>query len=135
MIVIVGSVVWLVAVVVGFTGPTQAAPLRDLRRPIPKLGLIVLAARARAAVAAPAKRTSNACLRPPSAGRELRRTRSREMSFGREVAHKAEAAVGSMKKAFGRATGNTRLRVEGRAGQFKGNTKQAGDKLKDAFKH
>ncbi|MCV7244762.1 CsbD family protein [Mycobacterium mantenii] len=36
---------------------------------------------------------------------------------------------------MGRATGNTRLRSEGRADQIKGNTKQAGAKLKDAFKH
>ena len=35
----------------------------------------------------------------------------------------------------GTATGNTRLRTEGRADQFTGNTKQAGDKVKDAFKH
>ncbi|MBN3508300.1 CsbD-like [Mycobacterium sp. 88mf] len=57
------------------------------------------------------------------------------MSIGKKVAHKAEAAMGSAKKVFGRMTGNTRLRAEGRTGQVKGNTKQAGDKLKDAFKH
>ena len=57
------------------------------------------------------------------------------MSIGNKIAHKAEAAKGAAKKFFGRATGNTRLRTEGRADQFKGNTKQAGDKLKDAFKH
>ena len=56
------------------------------------------------------------------------------MSIGKTIAHKAEAAKGTAKKIFGRATGNTRLRVEGRVDQFKGNTKQAGDKLKDAFK-
>jgi uncharacterized protein YjbJ (UPF0337 family) len=42
---------------------------------------------------------------------------------------------GAAKKYFGRATGNTRLRTEGRVDQFKGNTKQAGEKVKDAFKH
>jgi uncharacterized protein YjbJ (UPF0337 family) len=57
------------------------------------------------------------------------------MSIGKKLAHKAEAAKGATKKFFGRATGNTRLRTEGRADQFKGNTKQAGAKLKDAFKH
>ena len=57
------------------------------------------------------------------------------MSIGRTIAHKAEAAKGTAKKIFGRSTGNTRLRVEGRVDQFKGNTKQAGDKVKDAFKH
>jgi len=57
------------------------------------------------------------------------------MSIGKNLAHKAEAAKGGAKKLFGRATGNTRLRTEGRIDQFKGNTKQAGDNVKDAFKH
>ncbi|ODR25538.1 MULTISPECIES: CsbD family protein [Mycolicibacterium] len=52
-----------------------------------------------------------------------------------KIAHKFEATKGSVKKVFGRATGNTGLRAEGRVGQVKGNTRQAGDKLKDAFKH
>jgi uncharacterized protein YjbJ (UPF0337 family) len=57
------------------------------------------------------------------------------MSIGKKIAHKAEAAKGATKKIFGRATGNARLRTEGRVDQFKGNTKQAGAKVKDAFKH
>ena len=57
------------------------------------------------------------------------------MSIGKKIAHKAEAAKGAIKKVVGRATGNTRLRTEGRADQFKGNTKQAVAKVKDAFKH
>ena len=57
------------------------------------------------------------------------------MSIGRKIAHKAQAAKGTAKKIFGRATGNTRLRTEGRVDQFKGNTKQAGDNVRDAFKH
>jgi uncharacterized protein YjbJ (UPF0337 family) len=57
------------------------------------------------------------------------------MSIGKKIAHKAEAAKGAIKKIVGRATGNTRLRTEGRVDQFKGNTKQAGAKMKDAFKH
>jgi uncharacterized protein YjbJ (UPF0337 family) len=56
------------------------------------------------------------------------------MSIAKKIAHKAEAAKGNIKKIFGRATGNTRLRTEGRIDQIKGNTKQAGDKLGDAFK-
>jgi uncharacterized protein YjbJ (UPF0337 family) len=56
------------------------------------------------------------------------------MSVGKKIAHKAEAAKGAAKKLVGRATGNTRLRVEGRVDQAKGNAKQAGDKLKDALK-
>ena len=57
------------------------------------------------------------------------------MSIGKKLAYKAEAAKGAAKKFFGRATGNTRLRTEGRVDQFKGNTKQAGENVKDAFKH
>ena len=57
------------------------------------------------------------------------------MSVGKKIAHKAEATKGAVKKFFGRATGNTRLRTEGRLDQAKGNTKHAGAKLKDAFKH
>ena len=57
------------------------------------------------------------------------------MSIAKKLTHKAQAARGAAKKYFGRATGNTRLRAEGRVDQFKGNTKQAGDKVKDAFKH
>ena len=57
------------------------------------------------------------------------------MSVGKKLAHKAEATKGTAKKFFGRATGNTRLRTEGRVDQAKGNVKQSGAKLKDAFKH
>ncbi|GAC1639740.1 MAG: CsbD family protein [Mycobacterium sp.] len=57
------------------------------------------------------------------------------MSIGRTIAHKAEAAKGAAKKYFGRATGSHRLRTEGRVDQFTGNAKQAGDKVKAAFKH
>ncbi len=57
------------------------------------------------------------------------------MSIGKKIAHKTQAAKGAAKKYFGRATGNTRLRTEGRADQFTGNTKLAAAKVKDAFKH
>jgi uncharacterized protein YjbJ (UPF0337 family) len=57
------------------------------------------------------------------------------MSITNKIAHKLESAKGVTKKLFGRATGNTRLRTEGRIDQFTGNTKQAGAKVKDAFKH
>jgi uncharacterized protein YjbJ (UPF0337 family) len=57
------------------------------------------------------------------------------MSIGKKLAHMAQAAKGATKKYFGRATGNSRLRTEGRVDQFKANTKQAGDKINDAFKH
>jgi uncharacterized protein YjbJ (UPF0337 family) len=40
-----------------------------------------------------------------------------------------------MKKATGRVTGNRRLTAKGRAGQATGSIKQAGDKVRNAFKH
>ncbi|MEZ0053979.1 uncharacterized protein YjbJ (UPF0337 family) [Mycobacterium sp. MAA66] len=60
---------------------------------------------------------------------------SLKMSIGKKIAHKAEATKGAVKKFAGRATGNTRLRTEGRLDQFNGNIKQAGAKVKEAFKH
>jgi len=57
------------------------------------------------------------------------------MSIFRKIAHKAEAVKGALKKTTGRATGNRRLRAEGRTDQAKGNLKQAGAKVKDTVKH
>jgi uncharacterized protein YjbJ (UPF0337 family) len=57
------------------------------------------------------------------------------MSIAKKLAHKAEAAKGSLKRTAGRLTGNRHLRAEGRNDQFKGNMKQAGAKVKDAVKH
>lgn len=55
------------------------------------------------------------------------------MSIGKKIAHNAESAKGSVKRAVGRAVGNRRLETEGRMDQVKGGVKQAGDKLKQAF--
>ncbi|MFF1908539.1 CsbD family protein [Kitasatospora sp. NPDC058218] len=57
------------------------------------------------------------------------------MSTGKKIAHKAEAVKGGAKKTVGRVTGSRRLQAEGRGDQINGNTKQAGAKIKDAFKH
>ncbi|GAA1170441.1 uncharacterized protein YjbJ (UPF0337 family) [Kitasatospora gansuensis] len=57
------------------------------------------------------------------------------MGIAKKIAHKAETLKGGVKKAVGRVTGNRRLRAEGRGDQAKGNTKQAGAKIKDAFRH
>ena len=57
------------------------------------------------------------------------------MSIAKKIAHKAEAVKGSAKKTAGRAVGSRRLRAEGRGDQVKGDTKQAGAKVKDALKH
>jgi len=57
------------------------------------------------------------------------------VSIAKKIAHKAEAVKGAAKKTIGRITGNRRLRAEGRRDQAKGNMKQAGAKIKDAFRH
>ena len=57
------------------------------------------------------------------------------MGIGKKLAHKADAIKGATKKYVGRATGNTRLRTEGRADQATANAKQAGAKVKDALKY
>jgi uncharacterized protein YjbJ (UPF0337 family) len=57
------------------------------------------------------------------------------MSLAKKMAHKAEVVKGRAKKTVGRLTGNRRLRAEGRRDQLKGNAKQAGAKVKDAFRH
>jgi uncharacterized protein YjbJ (UPF0337 family) len=46
----------------------------------------------------------------------------------------AQQAKGKLKKTVGNVSGNDKLRVEDKADQVKGNVKQAGEKLKDAFK-
>ncbi len=57
------------------------------------------------------------------------------MSVAKKFGHHTEAAKGTTKKVAGRATGNDRLKAEGRGDQIKGNMKLAGAKMKDAFKH
>ena len=44
-----------------------------------------------------------------------------------------QQAKGKMKEAVGKLSGNDKLRAEGRADQTKGNLKQVGEKVKDAF--
>ncbi|MGW6426582.1 CsbD family protein [Nocardia sp. NPDC055053] len=56
------------------------------------------------------------------------------MSISKKIAHSAEATKGRMKRVFGRATHNRSLEAEGWADQVKGNLKQSGAKIKDAFK-
>jgi uncharacterized protein YjbJ (UPF0337 family) len=46
----------------------------------------------------------------------------------------AQKAKGQVKEAAGRATGDERLEAEGRADKTKANLKQAGEKVKDAFR-
>jgi uncharacterized protein YjbJ (UPF0337 family) len=46
----------------------------------------------------------------------------------------AQRAKGKVKEVAGKVTGDGRLRAEGKADRMKGNLKQAGEKVKDAFK-
>ena len=57
------------------------------------------------------------------------------MSIAEKISHTAEAIKGSVKKMVGRVTGSRRLRTEGRVDRAKGDLKQAGAKIKDAFGH
>jgi uncharacterized protein YjbJ (UPF0337 family) len=51
-----------------------------------------------------------------------------------KVRNSAQKAKGKAKEAAGKATGNDKLRAKGKADQMKGNLKQAGENVKDAFK-
>jgi uncharacterized protein YjbJ (UPF0337 family) len=55
------------------------------------------------------------------------------MPTTRKVKNSAQQAKGKVKVAAGKLTGNGHLRREGKADQMKGNLKQAGEKVKDAF--
>ena len=56
------------------------------------------------------------------------------MSSEDKLSNKAQELKGKVKEGAGDATDNERLENEGRADQAKGNLKQAGEKVKDAFK-
>jgi uncharacterized protein YjbJ (UPF0337 family) len=51
-----------------------------------------------------------------------------------KVKNTAQTAKGNVKEAAGKATGNRDLEAEGIVDQAAGNLKQAGEKVKDAFK-
>ncbi len=57
------------------------------------------------------------------------------MSTGDKIKNAVEDATGKGKEATGRATDDESLENEGRADQGKSDMKQAGEKVKDAFKH
>ncbi|MCO4236281.1 MULTISPECIES: CsbD family protein [Micrococcaceae] len=56
------------------------------------------------------------------------------MGLGDKIRHAAEKAGGKGKEAAGKATGNESLKAEGKTDQTKAGLKQAGEKIKDAFK-
>jgi uncharacterized protein YjbJ (UPF0337 family) len=56
------------------------------------------------------------------------------MSAEDKANNKGEELKGSAKETVGKATGNEQLEAEGKGDQMSGNLKQAGEKVKDAFK-
>jgi uncharacterized protein YjbJ (UPF0337 family) len=56
------------------------------------------------------------------------------MGWEDKMDNKAEEVKGEAKQHVGKATDNEEMEREGQADQAKGNIKQAGEKVKDAFK-
>ena len=56
------------------------------------------------------------------------------MGLGDKISNAAEKVGGKGKEAAGSATGNESLKAEGQSDQAKSDIKQAGEKVKDAFK-
>ncbi len=56
------------------------------------------------------------------------------MSGDDKAANKIEQIAGKAKETVGKVSGNERLEAEGKAEQGKANLKQAGEKIKDAFR-
>ncbi|MEV0193661.1 CsbD family protein [Kitasatospora purpeofusca] len=56
------------------------------------------------------------------------------MSTGDKLQNTGDKIKGAVKEAAGKAVGNERLEAEGKADRVKGDLKQAGEHVKDAFK-
>lgn len=56
------------------------------------------------------------------------------MGMTDKAKNEAEIAKGKVKEGVGDATDNERMQAEGEADQASGNMKQAGEKVKDAFR-
>ena len=56
------------------------------------------------------------------------------MGMDDKLKHSTEKTLGKAKEAVGKATGDDSMRNEGKADQSKSDLKQAGEKVKDAFK-
>ncbi len=57
------------------------------------------------------------------------------MGLDDKIANKAQEVTGKGKEGVGEATDDKDLQAEGQADQGKSNLKQAGEKVKDAFKN
>jgi uncharacterized protein YjbJ (UPF0337 family) len=56
------------------------------------------------------------------------------MSVEKKAKNKAKVIKGKTKRLVGKTTGNERLKTEGKADVVTGNLKNAGEKVKDAFR-
>jgi uncharacterized protein YjbJ (UPF0337 family) len=56
------------------------------------------------------------------------------MGYDDKIDNKSEEMGGKVKESVGRATDDERLEAEGKADQTSANIKQAGEKVKDAFR-
>ena len=56
------------------------------------------------------------------------------MGTSDKMQNSAENAMGEAKEKFGKATDNQQMQAEGETDQSKADLKQAGEKVKDAFK-
>ena len=63
-----------------------------------------------------------------------RTTKGDVMGLDDKIENAGEKLGGNAKEAAGKATGNERLEAEGKGDQAKADVKQAGEKIKDAFK-
>jgi len=57
------------------------------------------------------------------------------MGLDDKIKNAAEDAKGKLKEATGKANDNEELEAEGKGDQAKSDLKQAGENVKDAFKH
>lgn len=79
---------------------------------------------------------SGGCLMLTPAGSQTRLPTERDSIMGAEnkAANKVTELKGKIKKKAGQVTDDEGLEAEGRAEESKGDLKQAGEKVKDAFK-
>jgi uncharacterized protein YjbJ (UPF0337 family) len=60
-------------------------------------------------------------------------TKEHPMGIGDKISNKVEELKGKIKEVTGKATDNEHLEAGGKTDQVKGNVKQVGEKVKDAF--
>jgi len=66
--------------------------------------------------------------------RDTQSSKGQPMSSENKIDNKVEETVGKVKDRVGGATGDRDLQAEGQVQPSKSNLKQAGEKVKDAFK-